>query len=63
MEERFQELFEQVDRHRDYSHVDEYKALNIELLKSGYEIEHGYGWYLHTPDGRCLVLDYWNEDA
>ncbi len=60
-EERYQELFEQVHRNANYQNADEYKALWASMDKEGYTVEHGFGWYLHCPDGRCIVLDYWNE--
>jgi len=39
-----------------------YEALLAELEADGYWIEHGYGIYLHCPDGDTLTLDYWNDD-
>ena len=58
----FGQLYEYVKRQKDNYYQSAYDSLLAELEADGYWIEHGYGIYLHCPDGDTLTLDYWNDD-
>jgi hypothetical protein len=59
--ELFQKLFEEIYKNGSNKLKPQYEKIYSELKKEGYTIEHGYGYYLHCPDGTKIILDYWNE--
>jgi len=59
--EHFRRLYAEVNKDHQQSKHEELQKLMAELEKEGYKIEHGWGVYLHTPNGETIVLDYWNE--
>ena len=59
--ERLQVLHELIYRQHHYGYLDEYKELITELEAAGCQYEHGYGYYLHLPNGKTVVVDDYNE--
>ena len=62
-EAKLLDLYKQIHLERKTEQKAEYDNLLAELERMGYSVEQGYGWYLHTPDGKTLVLDSWNEKS
>jgi hypothetical protein len=58
----FRALYRSVNHERSGSREELHK-LEAELVKDGYRVEHGWGYYLHCPNGQVIVLDDWNEQA
>lgn len=49
------------DMHYNHTAGKEFYDLLAILKKEGYKLEHGWGVYLHLPDGSIIVMDDWNE--
>jgi hypothetical protein len=60
-ENEYQALFRMVYHEHRHSMTTDLYRLEAELVIAGYRIETAWGKYLHTPDGRVIVLDDWNE--
>jgi len=61
--EAFRKLYRRVYKDREQSAHAELDTLYRSLFASGCKIENGWGHYLHTPDGKVIILDDWNEEA
>lgn len=60
-ETEFKELFRKLYKEKGYHLATDYYRMSAELTIAGYQVEHGWGHYLHCPDGRTVVLDDWAE--
>ena len=59
---KLQELHEAIYKNHQGQYYPQYQELIGELEAEGFRVEHGYGWYLHTPRGEVITIDTYNEE-
>lgn len=62
MIEQLRLLYREVNHDHQWRKVDELHKVQAELERAGCTIDHAYGVYLHTPDGKTITLDEWNDE-